>query len=87
MTVAPESATLKVNGKEMTLEAGGKFTQDFFFETELTLLVERDGHISFTKNVTISANKEQNKHSITLEKENVSALICFFFSIFGSDHV
>ena len=72
VTVAPESATLKVNGKEKTLEVGGKYSQVTLFETEVTLLVEKVGYTPVTKVVTIGANKDDNKHTITLDKANVS---------------
>ena len=71
VTVAPESATLKVNGDEKTLEAGGKYGQETVFESEVTLLVEKAGYTPVTKVVTIKANNDDNKHSITLAKANV----------------
>ena len=74
MTVAPKSATLKVDGTAQPL-TDGKYMADVEFDKEVQLVVELEGHTTETKKVKISADNEKNKASFELKKANVRNVI------------
>ena len=73
MTVAPKTATLKVDGTAQAL-TDGKYEADVEFGKEIELVAELEGHTSETKKVTISADDEKNKVIFDLKK----AMVRFF---------
>ena len=72
LTVTPESASLFINQQDKVLGIGGKFTQKFPINTRIVIYVKNDGYKPKDMVVTISANTDDNKYEIILQKQYVS---------------